>query len=34
VPGWSWTEFTVAHSTLDWPVDEAAELLAGVVGGG
>jgi threonine aldolase len=34
VPGWSWTEFTVVHSTLDWPVDEAAELLAGVVAGG
>jgi threonine aldolase len=32
VPGWSWTEFTVGRSTLDWPVDEAVDLLAGVVG--
>lgn len=27
VPGWSWTEFTVGRSTLDWSVKEAAELL-------
>jgi threonine aldolase len=31
VPGWSWTEFTVGRSTLDWPVDETVELLVGVV---
>ena len=31
IPGWSWTEFTVGPSTLEWDVDEAADLLADVV---
>ena len=31
IPGWSWTEFTVGPATLEWPVDEAADLLARVV---
>jgi threonine aldolase len=33
VPGWSWTEFTVGRSALEWPVVEAAELLSRVVCG-
>ncbi|MEP6667454.1 MAG: beta-eliminating lyase-related protein [Nocardioidaceae bacterium] len=31
VPGWSWTEFTVGASTLEWAVDEAADLLRSVI---
>jgi hypothetical protein len=27
VPGWSWTEFTVGSSSVEWRVDEAADLL-------
>ncbi len=27
VPGWSWTEFAVGASTVEWSVDEAADLL-------
>ena len=32
VPGWSWTEFTVGRDTLGWSVDEAVDLLGGVLG--
>jgi len=31
IPGSSWTEFTVGASTLEWDVDEAADLLARVI---
>ncbi len=31
IPGWSWTEFTVGTSTLEWEVDEAADLVAQVI---
>lgn len=31
VPGWSWSEFTVGPATTDWPVGEAADLLAALV---
>jgi hypothetical protein len=31
VPGWSWTELTVGQSTLEWDVDEAADVLARVL---
>ncbi len=34
IPGSSWTEFTVGTSTLEWDVDEAADLLARVILGG
>jgi threonine aldolase len=34
VPGWSWTEFTVGPSTMEWPLDEAVEVLGRVVGAG
>jgi hypothetical protein len=27
VPGWSWTEVTVGSSTVQWPVDEAVDVL-------
>ena len=30
VPGWSWSEFQVGPSTMEWEVDEAVELLVRV----
>jgi threonine aldolase len=32
VPGWSWTEFGVGPSTMEWDADEAAETLVRVFG--
>lgn len=31
VPGWSWTEFTVAEASMDWTVDEAVQALAALL---
>jgi hypothetical protein len=30
VPGWAWTEFTVASATMEWGVEEAVAELARV----
>lgn len=31
VPGWSWTEFAVGPSTMDWTIEEAVDYLAKVL---